>query len=293
MEYGYIYMTENAITGARYIGQHKLSPRNRMKEYLGSGTRLFRAIKKYGKKNFRKTIIEYCANAVQLNERERYWIAFYDAQRNPQFYNIAEGGMAGNNWDGLTPEEKERVKEKIRQNNFKRDYSAFKERFSGEGNPAYGKHWYKDEKEHKQYYLREDDEKISRLGLVRGMYRTEAHNRKISISNKGKPHKSPSSGKVCVHKDGKNKYVHVEEVREYVERGWRIGGKPIVGVATGWKKMTDGKVEVYARNEEEQKKLLARGFRFGVLFVKRQKKRTKDEIEKARLDKYHLGKGII
>ena len=290
MEYGYIYMTENVITGDRYIGQHKLDQRNRTKEYLGSGTRLTHAIKKYGRANFRKTIIEYCADAGQLNERERYWISFYDAQRNPMFYNIAEGGMAGNIWDGLTYEEQERVKEKIRANNFKRDYSAFKERFAGEGNPAYGRHWYKDDKTHTQYFIAEEDERIVRLGLVRGMYRTEEHNKKISISNKGKPHKSPSSGKVCIHKDGKNKYVHGEEVKDYIVRGWEIGGKSFVGTSKGWKKMTNGIVDVYAKTQEDEKILLAKGYWYGVRFVKRKRRRTKNQIERERMEKYHLVK---
>ena len=107
--YGYIYITVNKITGEKYIGQHKLSPKNRAKDYLGSGTRFKNALKKYGRKNFEKTIIEYCVSLEQLNARERFWIRQYDAQRDPHFYNIAEGGLSGNNWDGMTKEEQEKA----------------------------------------------------------------------------------------------------------------------------------------------------------------------------------------
>ena len=288
--YGYIYITVNKITGEKYIGQHKLSPRNRIKRYLGSGTRFRNALKKYGRENFEQTIIEYCESPEQLNVRERFWIKQYDAQRDSHFYNIAEGGLAGNNWDGLTHEEQEAVKEKIRQHNLKRDYSSFREKFSGIGNPAYGKHWYKDEKEHKQYYLREGDPLIEELGLVRGMYRTAEHNHKISIANKGTFHISPSSGKVCIHRGGRNKYVRKEEVRAYLRDGWELGGRSIKGVVTGWIKMTDGITTIYARNQKQEEDLSSKGFWRGMAKTPRRKRRTQEEILCDKLKKYSLDK---
>ena len=290
--YGYIYMTVNCITGDRYIGQHKIHTRNRIKEYIGSGTRLRKAIKKYGRESFKKTIIEYCLTRCDLDERERYWITFYNAQKDPRFYNIAEGGMAGNIWDGLTKEEQDAVREKIRENNARRDYSDYKKIFSGSGNPSFGRHWYKDEKNVKQYYLFEDDPIIKELGLVRGMFRTEEHNKKISISNKGKPHKSPSSGNVCIHKDGHNKYVKADEVKKFLQNGWELGGKRFVGATRGWIKMNNGKQECFARNPEHEKELLKNGYVRGMLKIKRKKRRTKKELlrdkKKMLIEKYKL-----
>ena len=81
-----IYKTTNLITGNFYIGQD--SKNNPL--YLGSGLLLNKSIKKYGKENFQKEIIEYCTTKDQLNIQEIFWIS----KLNP-IYNIAKGGNGG------------------------------------------------------------------------------------------------------------------------------------------------------------------------------------------------------
>jgi group I intron endonuclease len=78
-----IYITTNLINGKQYIGKDE---HNRI-SYLGSGVTLKLAIKKYGKENFRKEIIEYCINREHLKEREEYWLNKYDVSSNNNFYN--------------------------------------------------------------------------------------------------------------------------------------------------------------------------------------------------------------
>ena len=83
-----IYKTINLINGKIYIGQDC----NNNVYYFGSGFLIKKAIKKYGKINFNKDILEYCNNQKQLDEREIYWIDILDA-RNPKIgYNIEHGG---------------------------------------------------------------------------------------------------------------------------------------------------------------------------------------------------------
>ena len=90
--YGYIYLTENKITGKKYIGQHHWEKPGIDPHYYGSGKALKRAIKKHGKENFRVHLLERCKTKWELNARERAWILMYDAVHSPEFYNISQGG---------------------------------------------------------------------------------------------------------------------------------------------------------------------------------------------------------
>lgn len=109
--YGFVYITTNHINGKKYIGQKKYDKQGKWKEYLGSGIILSKAIQKYGKENFSKQIIEECVSKQYLNEREKYWIKFYNATENENFYNIADGGDGGNTISGYSSDELERYKE--------------------------------------------------------------------------------------------------------------------------------------------------------------------------------------
>ena len=94
MEY-YIYITTNLVNGKQYIGQHK---GNYNDSYLGSGTLIMKAIKKYGKNNFTKEILTYCNSRQEADEQERYYIEKYNAIESDHFYNCQEGGTGGDGW---------------------------------------------------------------------------------------------------------------------------------------------------------------------------------------------------
>ena len=85
-----IYKTTNKINGKFYIGFDTKDDPN----YFGSGLLIKAAIKKYGKENFIKEVLEICENKKQLSERERYWIK--EIRARELGYNIAEGGNGGN-----------------------------------------------------------------------------------------------------------------------------------------------------------------------------------------------------
>jgi len=88
-----IYKTTNLINNRIYIGKDKYNN----PKYLGSGKLLKQAIKKYGKENFKKEILDYCSDEEHLNEREKFWIAHLNCQISDQYYNIGEGGEGGDN----------------------------------------------------------------------------------------------------------------------------------------------------------------------------------------------------
>ncbi len=86
-----IYKTTNLINGKIYIGQDS----NNNPTYYGSGKLLKIAIKKYGKENFKKEILEECKNEGHLNEREIFWIHNCDSINRKVGYNISDGSKEG------------------------------------------------------------------------------------------------------------------------------------------------------------------------------------------------------
>lgn len=100
-----IYETENLINGKKYIG--KDSQNN--PTYLGSGKYLKLAIKKYGRANFKKTILEECNSLEELNSREIYWLKLKDCKNNPQYYNATDTITPCRTGQTLTKEHRERI----------------------------------------------------------------------------------------------------------------------------------------------------------------------------------------
>ncbi len=86
-----VYLITNKINGKKYIGVDK----NNNPNYLGSGISVKLAIKKYGKNNFTKDIIEEC-HVSNVYDREIYWIKRYNAVNSSNYYNISDGGKGGN-----------------------------------------------------------------------------------------------------------------------------------------------------------------------------------------------------
>jgi hypothetical protein len=91
-----IYQIENLINGKKYIGRDSLNRPG----YLGGGTAIKNAVKKYGRNNFNKIIIEVCKNYDHLLEREEYWLNFYNVVNNPNFYNMIS---SNNDWEKGRP----------------------------------------------------------------------------------------------------------------------------------------------------------------------------------------------
>lgn len=87
-----IYQTTNTVTGKVYVGKHRTH--NLEDSYLGSGKLLKRAINKYGREYFVRTILSEHANQQELDEAERALVTAEFCQREDT-YNICEGGRGG------------------------------------------------------------------------------------------------------------------------------------------------------------------------------------------------------
>lgn len=87
--YYILYQTTNMLTGEFYVGVH----RSRVLDdnYLGSGIRLMRAVNKYGRHQFKRTILEQFDREEDMFTREREVVTREFVNR-PDTYNLVCGG---------------------------------------------------------------------------------------------------------------------------------------------------------------------------------------------------------
>jgi hypothetical protein len=117
----YIYKTTCIINSKVYIGMSIKQDEN----YLGSGSLIKKAIRKYGKHNFKKEILEYCNSFEELCQREIYWVEYYKNLLRDKCYNVSTGGKGGN-WKMWMDEE--RINEVL--SNFKKASDLKKGKYS-------------------------------------------------------------------------------------------------------------------------------------------------------------------
>lgn len=92
----YIYITTNLINGKRYLGQRKtpIGKTPQSDNYLGYGTLLLSAVKKYGKENFSKEVIHECETQSEADTFEILEIDVRSVLQNKsKWYNRAAGGQ--------------------------------------------------------------------------------------------------------------------------------------------------------------------------------------------------------
>ena len=89
----YIYKTTCLITERYYIGMHSTDYLD--DGYLGSGKRLGYSIKKHGRKNHKREILEFLPDRKSLREREEQ-IVSEDCLRNDDCLNLRKGGEGWN-----------------------------------------------------------------------------------------------------------------------------------------------------------------------------------------------------
>lgn len=93
----YIYKIINNINGKIYIGKTNFTVEKRWKEHCKDFKKeslqkrpLYSAMKKYGIENFSIEEIEFLETPQQAEEREKYWIEYFNSFKNG--YNATIGG---------------------------------------------------------------------------------------------------------------------------------------------------------------------------------------------------------
>lgn len=108
-DYYFVYETTNLINNKKYRGIHKT--KNINDGYIGSGTAFIQAVKKYGKENFKREILEYCDSYDELLEKEKYYVDD-NWVKNRSTYNIKTGGQS----TGILSEEsKKKISETLKE----------------------------------------------------------------------------------------------------------------------------------------------------------------------------------
>ena len=117
----WIYKITNIQNNKVYISQIIRSIEQRFYRHLNDAlnnildTHFARAIRKYGKDSF---IIEKIDNAQtqdELNQKEQYWIRYYNSVKEGYNETDAISKCGGNTYQSKTEEEMEVIKDKIRQ----------------------------------------------------------------------------------------------------------------------------------------------------------------------------------
>jgi len=135
MKKGIIYKITNLVNGKIYIGQTIRKLNRRISDYKSSiktfkdkqktkNCRIYLALSKYKIDNFNFEIIDYADNENTLNEKEIYWIKFYDSTNKEKGYNLTSGGKKNFSYTKQT---------------LKLIGDASSKRNKGKGNPMYGK----------------------------------------------------------------------------------------------------------------------------------------------------------
>ena len=94
--YNIIYQITNKVNNKIYIGVHSTNDLN--DNYMGSGTSIIAAIKKYGKKQFKKEILYYFRNPIDAYSKEAELVNESFVSRQDT-YNLRCGGEGGRHSD--------------------------------------------------------------------------------------------------------------------------------------------------------------------------------------------------
>ena len=115
----WIYKMTNIQNNKVYIGQTIRPIKDRFNRHMNDAlhniidTHFARAIRKYGKENFTIEEIDSANTQEELNQKERYWIQYYNSVKDGYNETDAIFKCGGNTYQSKTEKEMEVIKNKI------------------------------------------------------------------------------------------------------------------------------------------------------------------------------------
>lgn len=223
----YIYMTTNLVNGKRYIGRKTSDVF--VEDYFGSGCHLKRALNKYGRENFKVELIEALDTKEESIEREQYWIKYYNAVENDNFYNHSPGGP-NEGWDfGENNIAKTEYCRKLNSKKHKnKKYS--KETEQKKNKTQLEKYGVKRAIQLDEFKEKRKQTSLERYG-VENYSQTEefkeAQSKRTRDYNLNKKDYSlvskKNTGKKFMSKDGIQKWVNAIDIEQHLQEGWVFG----------------------------------------------------------------------
>jgi group I intron endonuclease len=200
-KYHYIYKTTNLLSGKYYIGMHSTDDLN--DGYLGSGNRLRLAVRKHGKENFKREILEFCESREELRKREEEVINLTEISKI-ECMNLKVGG------EGIwSPSANERFKWLLKND------EEFSKSFSKKATE-------------RNYLLIESGKIKAWPDNYSWLGNTHSEETKLKMSKKAQQRtgdKNSSYGTCWITKDDENKKIKKEDLETYLNDGWIKGRK--------------------------------------------------------------------
>lgn len=238
-----IYCIENIQNNKKYVGQ-SINVESRMKEHKShlihnnhTNCYLQKSWNKYGKKNFKFYVLEFCSND-ELDDREIYYINYYNSVDRKFGYNLKTGGQNGaSRYSKESRKKMSESQKRVCEDPKRREFLSknalniwsneeYKKSRSGENHWLYGKH-----------HSEESRKKLSDKNKGKKKpKRSKEHCEALSRSKKGKKSPKRNTTPVRCIETGK---IYCDAITAGREMGLKFPNK-VISVCNGRQNTTSG-----------------------------------------------------